>query len=109
MIKKYEFGSQEEAYNQLNATPKENGFLNVEGAENAKDMGHWPIIPAVYKFEGGDGMLSMSKAVEVTPAVLSEKYLVDVMWLKEAPSHLSKYEVSPMNPVHNFFNQNKDE
>ena len=101
MIKKYEFDSQEVAYEQLKANPDGRGFLIIEGAENAKDMGHWPITPAVFKIDSNNE-IGLSSFVEVSPAVLSEKYLVDVMWLKEPPAHLGKYEVNPNNPRHNF-------
>ena len=91
MIKKYEFPSQAVAYSELGATFNSEGKIQVEGAENAVDMGHWPIVPAVYVDE-----------VEVTPALLSAGYLVDIMWLGTPPAHLVQYEVSPNSPKHTF-------
>ena len=91
MIKKYEFPSQAVAYEQLSATIEQAGFLQVQGAENAVDLGNITLVPAVYK-----------DMVEVTPAVLSIGYCVDVMWTQTPPAHLTKYEVTPSNPKHTF-------
>ena len=91
MIKKYEFNSQTEAYAELQATPNGRGFLAIAGAENAVDLGHIVLVPAVYV-----------ELFEVTPAVLSIGYCVDVMWTQTPPAHLTKYEVNPLNPKHTF-------
>ena len=91
MIKKYEFPSQAVAYSELKATPKQGGFLQIEGAENAVDLGHITLFPAVYVEEH-----------EVTPAVLSIGYCVDVMWTEAPPAHLTAFEVTPNNPKHHF-------
>lgn len=95
MVKKYEFDNQAQAYKELQAKPNGTMFLKIEGAENAVDLGHWPIKPA--KFD--------AELKEVEPAVLSVKYLVDVDWLnpkQEVIERLSKYEVFPKNPKHSF-------
>lgn len=91
MIKKYEFQSQAQAYQLLKATPTGDGFLKIKGAENAVDLGHYVISPAVYE----DGK-------EVTPAALSVGYLVDVMWFEKSPKALTPYEVNPETPKHTF-------
>ena len=91
MVKKYEFPSQAVAYEQLSATIEQAGFLQVQGAENAVDLGHIVLFPAVYVEDH-----------EVTPAVLSIGYCVDVMWTTEPPAHLTAYEVTPTNPKHTF-------
>lgn len=91
MIKKYEFNSQAQAYAELQAQPDGRGFLRIDGAENAVDLGHIVLFPAVYVDHH-----------EVTPAVLSIGYCVDVMWTQTPPAHLTKYEVNPNNPKHTF-------
>ena len=91
MIRKYEFNSQAEAYAELQATPNGRGFLTIVGAENAVDLGHIILAPAVYV-----------ERFEVAPAVLSIGYCVDVMWMQTPPAHLAKYEVNPNNPKHTF-------
>ena len=91
MIKKYEFPSQAAAYEQLSATIEQAGFLQVEGTENAVDLGHIVLFPAVYVEDH-----------EVTPAVLSIGYCVDVMWTQTPPAHLAQFEVTPSNPKHTF-------
>jgi hypothetical protein len=90
-IKKYEFPTQEAALAELNATSEQVGFLQVEGAENAVDLGHITLIDAV-----------MDGEQIVTPAVLSKGYCVDVMWTIAPPAHLSKYEVFPKASKHEF-------
>jgi hypothetical protein len=91
MIKKYEFPTKEAGLAELNATSEQVGFLQVEGAENAVDLGHITLVDAVMEGE-----------VIVTPAVLSKGYCVDVMWTTTPPAHLSKYEVTPTIPKHEF-------
>lgn len=91
MIKKYEFPSQAVAYSELNATIEQVGFLQVEGAENAVDLGHIALVDAVYDGE-----------TIVTPAVLSAGYCVDVMWAATPPAHLAAFEVTPTTPKHQF-------
>lgn len=91
MIKKYEFPSQAVAYEQLSATIVQAGFLQVEGAQNAVDLGHIVLVPAIYENE-----------VEVSPAVMSVGYCVDVMWTATPPAHLAKYEVTPKVSKHGF-------
>lgn len=91
MIKKYEFNSQAQAYSELQATPDGRGFLRIVGAENAVDLGHIVLVPAVYV-----------ELFEVTPAVLSIGYCVDVMWTQTPPAHLAQFEVNPLNPKHTF-------
>ena len=91
MIKKYEFPSQAVAYSELNATIEQVGFLQVEGAENAVDLGHITLVDAV-----------MDDEEIVTPAVLSAGYCVDVMWIETPPAHLAEFEVNPANPKHSF-------
>ena len=95
MIKKYEFPSQALAYSELNATIEQVGFLQVEGAENAVDLGHIVLVPAIYENE-----------VEVSPAVMSVGYCVDVMWKESAPAELSAFEVTPQEPKHSFYEEN---
>jgi hypothetical protein len=90
-IKKYEFPTQEAALAELNATSEQVGFLQVEGAENAVDLGHITLVNAVYDGEE-----------IVVPAVLSKGYCVDVMWTTTPPAHLTKYEVTPTVPKHLF-------
>jgi hypothetical protein len=90
-IKKYEFPTKEAALAELNATSEQVGFLQIEGAENAVDLGHITLTDAVYDGE-----------VIVTPAVLSKGYCVDVMWTIAPPAHLTKYEVFPTTPKHVF-------
>lgn len=95
MVKKYEFDSQAQAYEELQAKPNGTMFLEIEGAENAVDLGHWPMVPA--KFD--------EEMKEIEPAVLSVKYLVDVDWLtpnQEVVDRLAKHEVFPNNPKHTF-------
>jgi hypothetical protein len=91
MIKKYEFPTQEKALAELNATSEQVGFLQVEGAENAVDLGHITLVDAV-----------MDGEKVVTPAVLSQGYCVDVMWTIAPPAHLAKYEVTPKVSKHGF-------
>jgi hypothetical protein len=91
MIKKYEFASQAQAYSELQATPNGRGFLRVQGAENAVDLGHIVLFPGVYVDDH-----------EITPAVLSIGYCVDVMWTQTPPAHLAQFEVNPSNPKHHF-------
>jgi hypothetical protein len=91
MIKKYEFPTQEAALAELNATSEQVGFLQVEGTENAVDLGHITLVDAV--MDGED---------IVTPAVLSAGYCVDVMWVVPPPPHLADFEVTPSEPKHNF-------
>lgn len=91
MIKKYEFPTQAKALAELNATSEQVGFLQIEGAENAVDLGHITLVDAVIDGEE-----------IVSPAVLSEGYCVDVMWTIAPPAHLAKYEVTPTIPKHLF-------
>ena len=91
MIKKYEFPTQEKALAELNATSEQVGFLQVEGAENAVDLGHITLVDAIIDGE-----------VVVTPAVLSQGYCVDVMWTIAPPEHLTAFEVTPTIPKHLF-------
>ena len=91
MIKKYEFPTREAAIAELNATIEQIGFLQVEGAENAVDLGHITLVDAVYDGE-----------TIVTPAVLSAGYCVDVMWAATPPAHLAAFEVTPTTPKHQF-------
>ena len=91
MIKKYEFPTKEAAIAELNATIEQAGFLQVEGAENAVDLGHITLVDAVIDGEE-----------IVTPAVLSKGYCVDVMWTDTPPAHLTKYEVTPKVSKHSF-------
>ena len=91
MIKKYEFPTKEAAIAELNATIEQVGFLQVEGAENAVDLGHITLVDAVYDGES-----------IVTPAVLSVGYCVDVMWAAAPPAHLAAFEVTPTSPKHLF-------
>lgn len=91
MIKKYEFPTQEKALAELNATSEQAGFLIVEGAENAVDLGYITLVDAVY-----------DKEEIVTPAVLSSGYCVDVMWSIAPPARLAKYKVTPTIPKHQF-------
>ena len=91
MIKKYEFPTQEAAIAELNATSEQAGFFQVEGAENAVDLGYITLTPAVMD---GDEV--------VTPAVLSAGYCVDVMWTATPPAHLAAFEVTPTEPKHSF-------
>jgi hypothetical protein len=90
-IKKYEFPTKDAALAELNATSEQVGFLSIEGAENAVDLGHITLTDAVYDGE-----------VIVTPAVLSKGYCVDVMWTTTPPAHLTKYEVFPKTSKHVF-------
>jgi hypothetical protein len=90
-IKKYEFPTKEAALAELNATSEQVGFLQIEGAENAVDLGHITLTDAVYDGEQ-----------IVTPAVLSKGYCVDVMWAIAPPAHLTKYEVFPTTAKHEF-------
>jgi hypothetical protein len=90
-IKKYEFPTKEAALAELNATSEQVGFLQIEGAENAVDLGHITLTDAVYDGE-----------VIVTPAVLSKGYCVDVMWTIAPPADLTKYEVFPKASKHVF-------
>lgn len=91
MIKKYEFPTKEAAIAELNATIEQVGFLQVEGAENAVDLGHITLVDAVYDGES-----------IVTPAVLSAGYCVDVMWAATPPAHLTAFEVTPTTQKHQF-------
>lgn len=104
MIKKYEFPSQAVAYSELNAQTfttsfqsqedapiSVNGFLRIEGAENAVDLGHITLVDAVMD---GDDI--------ITPAVLSVGYCVDVMWTDTPPAHIAAFEVNPEIPKHKF-------
>jgi hypothetical protein len=91
MIKKYEFPTQEAALAELNATSEQVGFLQVEGAENAVDLGHITLVDAV-----------MDGEEIVNPAVLSAGYCVDVMWTDTPPPHLAAFEVNPSDPKHSF-------
>ncbi len=91
MIKKYEFPTKAKALAELKATSEQVGFLQVEGAENAVDLGHITLTNAVYDGEE-----------IVTPAVLSKGYCVDVMWTIAPPAHLTKYEVTPTISKHLF-------
>lgn len=91
MIKKYEFPTQEDAMYELDAVVEQQGFLQVEGAENAVDLGHITLVDAVMD---GDEV--------VTPAVLSVGYCVDVMWADTPPASLAAYEVTPTIPKHQF-------
>jgi hypothetical protein len=90
-IKKYEFPTQETAMYELDAVVEQVGFLSIIGAENAVDLGHITLTDAVYDGE-----------VIVTPAVLSKGYCVDVMWTIAPPADLTKYEVFPKAPKHEF-------
>jgi hypothetical protein len=90
-IKKYEFPTKEAALAELNATSEQVGFLSIEGAENAVDLGYITLTNAVYDGE-----------VIVTPAVLSKGYCVDVMWTIAPPADLTKYEVTPKASKHVF-------
>lgn len=91
MIKKYEFPTQAKALAELNATSEQAGFLQIEGAENAVDLGHITLVDAV-----------MDGEEIVNPAVLSAGYCVDVMWTATPPAHLVKYEVTPASAKHSF-------
>ena len=55
------------------------------------ELGFLPITPAVY-----DGM------EVITPAVLSDKWAVDILFYTEPPAEFSKYEVWPASGVHTF-------
>jgi hypothetical protein len=91
MIKKYQFPDKEAALYELNAVVEQQGFLRIEGAENAVDLGHIALVDAVIENDE-----------VVTAAVLSEGYCVDIMWGDEPPAHLKAFEVTPENAKHEF-------
>jgi hypothetical protein len=98
LFKKYEFDSQEKAQEKIDALPHsqdEEGNSYPSHKHTIVKLGFIAIQDATYD-EQGD---------ELTPAVLSDKYSVDVLWsdLDESPYGWKSYEISiEGNGVHTF-------
>lgn len=98
LFKKYEFNSQEKAQEKIDALPHsqdEKGNSYPSHKHTIVKLGFIAIQDATYD-EQGD---------ELTPAVLSDKYSVDVLWsdLDESPYGWKSYEISiEGNGVHTF-------
>ncbi len=98
LFKKYEFDSQEKAQEKIDALPHsqdEEGNSYPSHKHTIVKLGFIAIQNATYD-EQGD---------ELTPAVLSDKYSVDVLWsdLDESPYGWKSYEISiEGNGVHTF-------
>jgi len=98
LFKKYEFDSKEKAQEKIDALPHsqdEEGNSYPSHKHTIVKLGFIAIQDATYD-EQGD---------ELTPAVLSDKYSVDVLWsdLDESPYGWKSYEISiEGNGVHTF-------
>lgn len=76
LFKKYEFESAEKAEQRIEALPSatdEEGNTYPTHSHTVVKLGYLVQVPATFDEEGN----------ELTPAVLSDKYSVDVLWNKE--------------------------
>jgi hypothetical protein len=98
LFKKYEFDSQAKAQEKIDALPHsqdEEGNSFPSHQHTIVKLGFIAIQEATYDEQGE----------ELTPAVLSDKYSVDVLWsdLDESPYGWKSYEISiEGNGVHTF-------
>jgi hypothetical protein len=97
IYKRYEFNSQEQAEEKIDA------FFDLDEDGN-KVQNIKAAFIKLNKFVLEQGEYN-EDGEEITPPVLTEGYAVDVLWkeLEESPYGWKSYEVEPKNPKHKIF------
>lgn len=85
----YEFESQEQFETLFNSL-----FPNQEAVDESiylkRRLGFLELEKAVFDEQGN----------EVTPAIFSDRYAVDIVWWNEQPQEFAAYRVTPNEPKH---------
>ena len=100
---KYEFISERAFNTQLNKLKQEvepqvdeQPYVVFDGVKALIKLGFIQLEPATFDSDGN----------ELTPAVLTDKYCVDIVWHNNVQSeNFASYEVSPKNPKHKIYGQ----
>jgi hypothetical protein len=80
-FRKYEFTTAQWSTQKSKIWSEETGYTGCHVVE----LGNLPITPATFDSEGN----------VLTPAVLSTKYSVDILWVEEPLTDFTQYEVWP--------------